>query len=230
MPAGAVDVETHKAEHDCLYDAIRAGLLEQGVSQVPGDAKGMRRVVMEACHYRSTGAFKLETGSTLAKTLRQDGNSLLGLAERTQKAGKPGWGGTEEMVVLANKFATNTASCLKAGRTGYTRLTVVRPAVQTDRCIRLLFADNCHYDRLRKVELPCSRQLLRYCKVALALALALISALALALVLTLTLTPAPAPAPAPALALALARCSAASTASTSSSSPRTWVQATLPAS
>ena len=63
LPAGAVDVETHKAEHDCLYDAIRAGLLEQGVSQVPGDAKGMRRVVMEACHDRSTGAFKLETGS-----------------------------------------------------------------------------------------------------------------------------------------------------------------------
>ena len=25
----------------------------------------------------------------------------------------------------------------------------VRPAVQTDRCIRLLFADNCHYNRLR---------------------------------------------------------------------------------
>ena len=68
LPAGAVDVETHKAEHDCLYDAIRAGLLEQGVSQVPGDAKGMRRVVMEACHDRSTGAFKLETGSTLAQT------------------------------------------------------------------------------------------------------------------------------------------------------------------
>ena len=148
LPAGAVDVETHKAEHDCLYDAIRAGLLEQGVSQVPGDAKGMRRVVMEACQNRSTGAFKLET-CTLAQTLRQDGNSLLGLAARTQKAGKPGWGGTEEMVVLANKFATNIASYLKAGRTGYTRLTLVRPAVQTDRCIRLLFADNCHYNRLR---------------------------------------------------------------------------------
>ena len=70
-----------------------------------------------------------------------------------------------------------------------------------------------------KVELPCSRQLLRYCKAALALTLALISALALALALVL------APAPAPALALALARCSAASTASTSSSSPRTWAWA-----
>lgn len=149
LPADAVDVETHKAEHDCLYDAIRAGLLEQGVSQVPDDAKGMRRVVMEACHDRTTGAFKLETGSTLAVTLRQDGNSLLGLAARTQKAGKPGWGGIEEMAVLANTFATNIASYLKAGRTGYTRLTLVRPAVQTDRVIRLLFADNCHYNRLR---------------------------------------------------------------------------------
>merc|ERR1712166_200188 len=106
LPADAVDVETHKAEHDCLYDAIRAGLLEQGVSQ--------------------------------------DGNSLLGLAARTQKAGKPGWGGIEEMAVLANTFATNIASYLKAGRpSGIPRLlrwTAPRPGAPITWMVELSFA------------------------------------------------------------------------------------------
>ena len=108
VPASAFEVEVWPGDDHCAYNAIRSGLIEVGVSHVPADFRAMRKVVHGACFKKETRAYMLHDGGelswTLVQSLQHDKKTLYDLAERTEKLGRRGWAGLEEITVLANLF------------------------------------------------------------------------------------------------------------------------------
>ena len=97
------------ADGNCLYHAVRVGIGLIGHSRANfiKNSTALRRVTEDWLRSDGAGAVRLHSGSTLEEHLSESGMTVLGVADRTRKRGKAGWGGIPETVALAHALSIN---------------------------------------------------------------------------------------------------------------------------
>ena len=105
MPHAAVKLVHMAPDDQCLYRSVLAALEDIGHHQSAFTVHRLRQLVQEGC--KNNAARKVKIGAwaiPLLEHLAAQNQTLGDLAHRTTLPGKAGWGGIEEVAVLASQL------------------------------------------------------------------------------------------------------------------------------